>query len=164
MKLLLYAGLVYLAGVAALLLLQPDMMFREDGSWKEFGVGRDPHHYTWLPLWLFAILWAILSYMIVLLFAGANMLPGITTICEEPLDLESLSSRKKSRTLQGLKDAEPGYYVLNMDKTGAKGVPKYIYLGPTAPNLVYNQGSTAPVTKLPVEVEEVGPISGEASR
>ena len=143
MKLLLYSGVLYLAGVATLLLLQPTLVFREDGSWKEFGVGRDPAHYTWIPLWLFAILWAMMSYMIVLLFAGANMLPGIDTVSDESVDLESLSPRKRAKVLSGLQ--EPGYYMLNVGESGAKGVPKYVYLGPAAPNLIYNQGP--PVSK-----------------
>ena len=141
MKLLLYSGLLYLAGVAVLLLLQPPMMFREDGSWKEFGVGRDPKHYTWLPFWLFAILWAILSYMIILFLAGGNLLPGVDTVSDEALDLDSLSPRKRSKALAGMEEAQPGYYMLNMEESGKKGVPKYVYLGPSAPNLVYNQGS-----------------------
>ena len=145
MQLLLYAGILYLAGIAVILLLQPQAMFRDDGSWKEFGVGRDPKHHTWMPIWLFAILWAMLSYMIVLIFAGANALPGITTVSEEPLDLDALSPRKRSRALSGLQEAEPGYYMLNVDASGAKGVPKYVYLGPSAPNLIYNQGTPTKV-------------------
>ena len=144
MKLLLYAGVLYLAGVAALLLLQPTLVFREDGSWKEFGVGRDPAQYTWIPLWLFAILWAMLSYMIVLMFAGANVLPGIDTVSDEPLDLESLSPRKRAKVLSGLNEQPPGYYMLNVGESGSKGVPKYVYLGPAAPNLIYNQGLPSP--------------------
>jgi hypothetical protein len=38
-------------------------MFNENGSWKEFGYKRDSRH-TLLPFWLFAIIWAILSYAI----------------------------------------------------------------------------------------------------
>jgi hypothetical protein len=141
MKLLLYAGLLYLAGVATLLLLQPKLVFREDGSWKEFGVGRDPDHFTWLPFWLFAILWAMLSYMMILFFAGANLLPGIKTVTEEQVDLNALSPRKRAKVLSGLDEAEPGYYMLNVDASKKNGVPKYVYLGPAAPNLIYNQGS-----------------------
>jgi hypothetical protein len=162
MKLLLYAGVLYLAGIATLLLLQPTLVFREDGSWKEFGVGRDPAHYTWIPLWLFAILWAMLSYMIVLIFAGANVLPGIDTVSDEPLDLNSLSPRKRAKALSGLNEQPPGYYMLNVGETGSKGsggtIPKYIYLGPAAPNLIYNQGSPISPSlsspKSPVEASE----------
>jgi hypothetical protein len=154
MQLLLYAGILYLAGIAVILVLQPQMMFRDDGSWKEFGVGRDPKHHTWLPIWLFAILWAMLSYMAVLFFAAANALPGITTVSEEPLDLDALSPRKRSKALSGLQEAEPGYYMLNVDESGAKGVPKYVYLGPSAPNLIYNQGVSPKKGIIPAAVDE----------
>jgi len=137
MKLLLYAGLLYLAGVSLLILLQPSLVFREDGSWKEFGVGRDQEHYTWMPFWLFAILWALLSYMIILMVAGSNMLPGVQTIEDITVNseeaLESLSPRVKKRVSASM--TEEGYYMLD---TEAKGTPKYVYLGPAPPNLVYN--------------------------
>ena len=74
---LLYAGLLYLIGIATVLVLQPSLMFREDGVWKEFGIGRATSRYTWMPFWLFSILWAVLSYMCMLLLASANLLPGI---------------------------------------------------------------------------------------
>jgi len=138
MKLLLYAGVIYLAGIAALLLLQPKLVFREDGSWKEFGVGRDPDNFTWIPLWLFAVLWAILSYMIVLFFAGANLLPGIKTVTEELIDLDSLSPRKRAKALSSLE--APGYYMLSVDSSGKKGTPTYVYLGSSVPNLIYKEG------------------------
>ena len=135
MKLLLYSGVLYLLGIGILLAIRPEFMFREDGSWKEFGVGRDSENYTWMPVWLFIFLWAILSYMIVLLLAASNCLPGVTVIEEggyEP------APRKRKAALKDMEYSEPGYYILNMDKT--KGAPKYIYLGPSAPNLVYNEG------------------------
>jgi len=140
MKLLLYAGLLYLAGISLLILLQPSFVFREDGSWKEFGVGRDSNHYTWMPFWLFAILWALLSYMIVLMVAGANLLPGVQTIDEVNSEemLESLSPRMKKKMAAAM-DQE-GYYMLDVEATG-KGAPKYVYLGPAPPSLVYNAGS-----------------------
>ena len=129
MKLLLYAGLVYLAGVSLLILLQPSLVFRDDGTWKEFGVGRNSDHYTWMPL-------------IVLMVAGANMLPGITAVEDVSVNTgeelaESLSPRMKKRVFASM-DQE-GYYMLNTEATG-KGAPKYVYLGPAPPNLVYNAG------------------------
>jgi hypothetical protein len=39
-------------------------------------------------------------------------------------------------------DMKPGYYILDVNETVKKGVPKYIYLGPEAPNLVYNNGES----------------------
>ena len=133
MKLLLYSGILYLLGIGLLLFIKPEFMFREDGSWKEFGVGRDPEHFTWMPVWLFVFLWAILSYMFVLLLAASNLLPGVTVIEEAGYEPPV---KKRKAAVRDLEDGEPGYNILNTDRT--RGAPKYIYLGPAPPNIVYN--------------------------
>jgi hypothetical protein len=117
-------------------------MFRKDGSWKEFGIGRNPEFYTWLPFWLFAMVWAILSYLIVLLFAGANVLPGISAVedvsAPQLTELANASASVRKKVVQAVEELRPGYYILNAEETARKGVPKYIYLGPEPPRLVYN--------------------------
>lgn len=181
MKLLLYSGLLYLTGVAIVMVLRPALMFRPDGTWKEFGVGRNPAYYTWLPFWLFAIVWAILSYLLILLLAGANVLPGInatsnttsnvpgntvnnttnntantlnnsgsntpfssapiTTPLEavnEVIDLDEASPAVVKKVVRTVNEMKPGYYILNAEETARKGVPKYTYLGPEPPRLVYS--------------------------
>lgn len=158
MKLLLYSGLLYIIIIAIVLTLQPRIMFTADGRWKEFGIGRDPERYTWIPFWLFAILTAIISYMFVLLIAGEGSLPGVDVMKETVvINQESLSQpiqeisksknintnsqqassavRKRTPSVQ---DMKPGYYILNAEETVKKGIPKYIYLGPEPPNLIYN--------------------------
>ena len=77
MRLLLYSGFLYLAGIALMLTLRPEFMFHSDGSWKEFGIGRNPDRYTWFPFWIFAIVWAIVSYVLIVFLASLNLLPGI---------------------------------------------------------------------------------------
>ena len=147
MKLLLYAGFLYLIGIAIILLVQPGIMFREDGVWKEFGMGRNPERYTWMPFWLFSILWAVLSYMILLLMASANILPGIRALTDitvneteyEINDTAPVVSVGKTKAKAG--GAKPGYYILN-SQASRNGAPKYIYLGPEAPNLVYSENLT----------------------
>ncbi len=140
MKLLLYSGLLYLAGVAAVLVLRPTLMFREDGTWKEFGIGRNPNYYTWLPFWLFAIVWAILSYLVVLMFAGANLLPGISAVEGVPAvpQVTEMANATRKKVVHAVEELKPGYYILNAEETAKKGVPKYIYLGPEPPRLMYN--------------------------
>ena len=150
MKLLLYAGFLYLIGIAIILLVQPGIMFRTDGVWKEFGIGRNPERYTWMPFWLFSILWAVLSYMILLLMASANILPGIRaltdiTVNETEYELNDMTSsvsvgKAKAKAKAG-GGAKPGYYILN-SQASRNGAPKYIYLGPEAPNLVYSENLT----------------------
>lgn len=154
MKRLLYSGLLYLAGVSLILYLKPELMFNKDGEWKEFGLGRNPEQYTWLPFWLFTILWAIMSYLIILsltspssqssssIFNHVTELPVANEELEpENVSIKSLSSsikRKPSNT----GEMKKGYYILDVNETAKRGIPKYIYLGPEAPNLVFRNEAT----------------------
>ena len=163
MKILLYSGLLYLVTIAIVLAAQPTLMFTADGRWKEFGIGRDPNRYTWMPFWLFAILAAILCYLFVLILAGGDALPGVQTAnnvsvaevenVEVPManvmDVSAKSaaapSLKRSKAAMEMK---PGYYILNMAESSKKGVPKYIFLGPEPPNLIYNHGDGSSNTDI----------------
>ena len=133
MRLLIFSGALYLAGVAMLLMLRPSLMFTSDGVWKEFGIGRNPETHTWMPFWLFCILWAILSYLIVILLADAGALPGLW-VSHLEVEAPALSGHSKGKAVNvGAKGPKPGYYMLNTEGSGIEGVPKYIYLGPAAP-------------------------------
>jgi hypothetical protein len=79
MSLLIYSGLLYLIGISILLIYKPSIMFTTEGNWKEFGLGRSRERYTWMPFWLFAILWAILSYLIMLVIADHTGIGGVST-------------------------------------------------------------------------------------
>ena len=127
MRLLIFSGIVYLIGVATVLMLRPPLMFTPDGVWKEFGIGRNPETHTWMPFWLFCILWSIVSYIVIVLLADAGFLPGLWV---SHVEVEAPASRKSVNVSKGPK---PGYYMLNTEGTGVEGVPKYIYLGPAAP-------------------------------
>lgn len=61
MEILWLAIVFYSVGLALLLHFRPAMMFFENGTWKEFGYQRDARH-TIFPFWLFAIVWAFVSY------------------------------------------------------------------------------------------------------
>jgi hypothetical protein len=121
-------------------------MFAKDGTWKEFGLGRNKQKYTWLPFWLFAIMWAIISYILILVIAGNTGISGVSTnidisvqndsIEPENVSTKSINMIKKRPTSQN--DMKPGYYILDTNETIKRGIPKYIYLGPEAPNLIYN--------------------------
>jgi hypothetical protein len=127
MRLLIFSGILYLVGVASILLARPSFMFTPDGIWKEFGIGRDSETHTWMPFWLFCILWAILSYLIIVILADAGFLPGLWV---SHVEVDAPAIRKSNN---GNKGPKPGYYMLNTEGTGVEGVPKYIYLGPAAP-------------------------------
>jgi hypothetical protein len=150
MSLLIYAGLLYLLGISIVLMIKPQLMFSEKGIWKEFGIGRPSATYTWLPFWLFSMIWAILSYLIVLLIASHTGLAGVHTptdvsVTTETLDPEyvsqktSSSSSSSSRKKMAPSDMKNGYYMLDVNETGKRGVPKYIYVGPEAPHMIYHQ-------------------------
>ena len=157
MKRLLAAGLLYLIGIAILLAIKPSLMFTEDGSWKEFGIGRNPNTHTWLPFWLFAIFWAFICYILAMIlffvFGGdsegqesaeaieikpskkTNKINIVEEVVEmEPEDLEVTTPKPKRRSRSAPMELPDGYYVLNRKATeAAGGIPKYIYLGKGMP-------------------------------
>ena len=149
MKLLLLSGLLYLTGVSIVLYFKPQLMFTTEGEWKEFGLGRNPAQYTWLPFWLFTLLWAMLSYLIVLtlssplspsspvLFSNESELPlSLEELGPENISTKSLSSSLKKRP-STTAEMKKGYYILDANETARRGIPKYIYLGPEAPQLAF---------------------------
>lgn len=152
MTLLIYSGLLYLLGISIVLYFKPELMFSKEGNWKEFGLGRNQERYTWLPFWLFAIMWAMMSYIIVLVIASHTGLGGVNyaseiNVMNEEIDMDNISQKplsnkgslnKKNKLVDNLKD---GYYILDANETMKQGVPKYIYLGPQAPNLIYHNTS-----------------------
>ena len=144
MRTFLIAGLFYLTGIATILILKPTLMFTEEGVWKEFGIGRNPATHTWMPLWLFAILWAIISYILSLLFCflvfgstekavkvNAGKVQSVMDI-EEVIEMPSEDAIIKKSVKKG--KLPSGYYLLNSQgKEGAGGIPNYIYLGKELP-------------------------------
>jgi hypothetical protein len=156
---LLAAGILYLIGVAIVLTIKPDSMFAEDGSWKEFGIGRNPKTHSWIPFWLFAVLWALVSYILVTVgFAMAGIQtqsspfptiasssatapvkePAKVEVIDDVLDVEAddfdlppIPPKPRGRRSRGIPmDLPDGYYVLNTRATeAAGGIPKYVYLG-----------------------------------
>lgn len=140
MRLLIFSGLLYLAGVATVLILRPSLMFTDDGVWKEFGIGRNPETHTWMPFWLFCILWSVISYILVVILAEAGILPGLWVSHVEvqaPARGRNMGVENAALPVDSLgpapKGMKPGYYMLNTEGTGIEGVPRYIYLGPAAP-------------------------------
>jgi hypothetical protein len=149
MSLLIYSGLLYLAGISVVLILKPELMFAKDGSWKEFGLGRNKQKYTWMPFWLFSISWAIISYVIMLVIASNTGIGGVSNNIDVPVQNNSLEpenvSMKSMKVVSpspkkptNSNEMKPGYYILDTNETIKRGVPKYIFLGPEAPNLVYH--------------------------
>jgi hypothetical protein len=133
MRRLVIAGLLYLTGIAVILMIKPQFMFRDDGRWKEFGIGRDQDNFTYIPFWLFTVIWSVLSYVIVIFVEDA------LSVSSDEIELPKNNSRyrNKRQNVQRVPDATqelvPGYYMLNEGATGRNGVPRYVYLGPEEP-------------------------------
>jgi hypothetical protein len=130
MKLFFIAGLLYLTGVAVVLYLRPQLMFTKDGVWKEFGIGKNSETHTWFPFWLFCIVWAFLSYFIVVLLSPSELWTNSIEVSSPAASAKKASPHRRVRYAE---KAKPGYYVLNTEGSGVEGVPKYVYLGPTLP-------------------------------
>ncbi len=145
MQQLFVAGILYLTGIAVILVLKPEFMFMSDGSWKEFGIGRNPATHTVLPFWLFAVVWALLSYIIVTFVF--IMLRVRTTPDTPPVNINTRKEytfppeediipikRRTTTRSRAPSDLSDGYYFLNSKATEeAGGIPKYIYLGKGLP-------------------------------
>jgi len=139
MRTLILSAVLYLIGVATILLFRPALMFKKDGSWKEFGTLSDEH--SIFPFWLFCIVWAIVSYLITLLLVGEYTTPAEAVIVTsasvaplmqdspedlvEPLPLKT----KKRRTNIINKSFEEGYRMLNENASKETGTPQYLYVG-----------------------------------
>ena len=131
MRRLIVAGLVYLTGIAVLLLIKPKFMFREDGRWKEFGIGRDPENFTYCPFWLFTILWAMISYLVILFMEEPSVHYSVTQ--PQPQGQANVPRVRNNGVANAVQELVPGYYMLNEGGTGRNGVPRYVYLGPEEP-------------------------------
>jgi hypothetical protein len=136
MKVFLFAGLIYLAGIAAILLIKPDVMFRKDGTWKEFGLGRNPNNYTWCPFWLFCIFWALVSYIIstiairiALSGSRTNSVSSNFVSTSDLQDLQNIQDVPRPRRIRRGNELPEGYYVLSKPIRAGE-TPSYTYLGP----------------------------------
>lgn len=144
MSVLWFALGIYIIGIAIVLFIRPNSMFSASG-WKEFGLANTAN-YTVFPFWMFAIVWAVVSYAVASLFTltvasligsddmNSNLNVNLNTIATPvskatPLPVPAAApvapSPSPSATL-------PGYYILEQ---AAKGPAKYVYYGPTPPTI-----------------------------
>ena len=113
---------IYIVGIATLLVLRPASMFHSDGSsWKEFGLSSNTSH-TVFPFWMFAIVWAIISYALATL---GMMFVATTTLRSEYNDTMNV------KPISNVNTNPPGYYIL--DESSSVTPPKYIFYGPEPP-------------------------------
>jgi hypothetical protein len=129
------AGILYMVGVAIVLISKPSFMFTPDGRWKEFGIGKG-EEYTTFPFWMFCLVWAFLSFSLVIFIEPSSSASASASNVSSGLGGVS-ANRANANTNDTFEDNSvelpKGYYVLNKKATALSGVPKYVYLGPEEP-------------------------------
>jgi len=137
MKVLLLSCLFYLIGITVVLYIKPNLMFQDNGNWKEFGVNQDSKH-TWFPFWLFCISWAFVSYGLssfTYYIIGSETKDESNNVVELNNVNELNNKTSKKNNSKNSKNAmKSGYYVLDKEAYEDNGIPKYIFLGSEAPN------------------------------
>ena len=126
MRVLLLSALLYLTGVVLVLYLKPEIMFHEDGRWKEFGLTNN-EKYSVFPFWLFCILWALVSYATVKIFSGKQRVERNSPTSTSSFFPTSLFDFPSS------KEMKAGYYVLDKNAMGIDGIPRYVFIGDVPP-------------------------------
>jgi hypothetical protein len=129
------AGILYLLGVGVVLYIKPNLMFTPDGQWKEFGIGQRDDRYSPFPFWLFCLVWAIVSYILVSLVLSIQTkqvrhMRRVNAVNVSPnIEYEDNTYDLGKDT----KQLPKGYYVLNKKATRLSGVPKYVFIGEEEP-------------------------------
>ena len=65
-----FSILLFVIIFAIIQIISPSFLYNDDGSIRQFGLGTKKR--TVLPIWLFAIIVAILSYLLVLSYCNSN--------------------------------------------------------------------------------------------
>lgn len=150
MSVLWFALGIYIVGIAVVLFIRPSSMFSASG-WKEFGLA-NTSNYTIFPFWMFAIVWAVVSYAVASLFTltvasgvidsavGENndiQLNNIATpvskaVAAPPVSVPAPAPAPAPVPVPAATPTPPGYYIL---QESAKGPAKYIYYGTSPPTI-----------------------------
>ncbi len=139
MWVLLGSGIVYLIGISIILIIRPELMFDEEGVWKEFRIGGDRRRYTWMPFWLFAILWAVISFVLVHMISRIGTPSVAATAPYNSLSMPAAAATptvvpetvKVPKRRGASAPLPPGYYMLDKEAFNGTGTPHYVYIGPT---------------------------------
>lgn len=129
---------IYIVGIAVVLFIRPSSMFNASG-WKEFGLANTAN-YTVFPFWMYAIVWAVVSYAVASLFTltvANTVLGSEESSMNTNVSLNSIAtpiSKAKEVVAPSPSPSPtlPGYYIL---EEAAKGPAKYVYYGPNPPSM-----------------------------
>lgn len=114
-----FACLLYLFGIGVVLYIRPSSMFRPGGVWREFGLS-DSKQSTLFPFWMFALVWALISYALATCF-----MIGTSSLTNSSPGLELFSHPTPVK--------QPGYYIINPNQVNSSGA-NYVYYGPHPPS------------------------------
>lgn len=119
-------------------------MFKPGGNWKEFGLSSS-QAYTVFPFWMFAVVWAVMSFALVNLgsmfvssivlkseLASATPVTPVTPVTPAVPTVPTIATPVSQATVLNTVDMgakAPGYYILEQLATG----PRYVYWGPDPP-------------------------------
>ncbi len=136
MSVIWYAIGIYMVGIAVILYVRTRIMFREDGVWKEFGLATQADLQTIFPFWMFALVWAILSYALANLlsmFFASIALRSADTPAYAPPNASFIQpiSENPAVNVAPLPPKVPGYYI--MDPYSNPAQPRYLYYGTEPP-------------------------------
>lgn len=138
MSVLWFALGIYIVGIAVVLFIRPTSMFSASG-WKEFGLA-NTSNYTVFPFWMFAIVWAVVSYAVASLFTltvASGVISGENTNNDISLNniatpISQVQAAPAPVATPSASPTLPGYYIL---QEAAKGPAKYIYYGANPPTV-----------------------------
>jgi hypothetical protein len=117
---------IYIVGVAIILFLRPNLMFRDNG-WKEFGLASSGN-YTVFPFWMFTLVWAVFSYAVATLGSVfiANLALRSTPMATMP------QTKAVAQPVSSLATPAPGYYIVDPQPVGT---PRFVYFGSQPPTM-----------------------------
>ena len=89
---------------------------------------------TVFPLWMFCIVWAVITYGIGRFFFGDIAVTPKVEDVVRAASAASLTAAIPSNPSGPQEQSKPGYYKLNTKVLRKKGIPMYVYVGEDAPS------------------------------
>ena len=136
---------IYVAVVALVLYIRPSSMFHpENGSWKEFGIDVS-HSSTVFPFWMFAIIWAFVSYAIATLLhvgfaqASMNSSPNAQMFYEQSvaMPVSAAYSMTPSNNMNHMNTPSPfAQSTMNASSSGNSFLPTSMHVNTPMPSFV----------------------------
>jgi hypothetical protein len=119
---LVYSLILYLAGIAGILYFRPSLMFQKNGQWKEFAI-RNGETTTVFPFWMFCILWAVVSFLIIQVVISRT---GVTTTASAITTIAAIQKTVQKENKKVKEDSESEDEKLALRKSNVSTIAKTI--------------------------------------